>query len=178
MTNLLPEEEKRALEREYILRLSAVCLGMATGVVLIGIAGLMPAFLFLQEKRVALETQVQAVDEYLKTQGTERVTAEFRSISSKVAILDVLRKTIDTPEFIDGIIAARPSGVTLTGVVLSQSGAVGKITLEGFAARRTDLATFVETLQNTKHFTSVDFPISNLADSENLTFSITAVGSW
>ena len=179
MINLLPETEKKALRREYHLRLLGVWLVLASLAVAIGTVSLLPAFFLSQVQEAALEADVSLLEQRVKSASTDDLSVLLKSTNDKLTVLADTRSTGTLAELLTAIVTARPTGVVLTGfnITYGEKGK-GKLSIEGVAPRRTALSSFVKELEGTKRFTSVTFPVANLTQSVNIDFSLTATGDF
>jgi hypothetical protein len=172
MINLLPPSERKALRREYRIRVAVIFLASILCVEVVLIAMFVPAAYALRMSTDDLRLRI--------TETKNSTPANVASVEGQ--ILD-LRKSIDLlvggeniviTQYIDAIARAKPDGVSVTGISLDKlvsqpsksktdvgSNAATStilIVLKGYASTRDDLTTFRSNLRKeTAHFSGAEF---------------------
>ena len=168
--NLLPEQKKRSLRREYRIRLAGLGLALAAGAFFIGAVSLLPALFLTAVKKEAFERGVSALEKEL-TAEKRTTLADLGEAAKKLEVLSRGGEDVALEEFFERVSAARPPGMRLTELALAREADASVLRVRGMAPRRADLAAFVKTLRD-GGFSNVSFPVSDLAANENLTFSL------
>ncbi|HEY4517463.1 MAG TPA: PilN domain-containing protein [Candidatus Paceibacterota bacterium] len=179
MINLLPEQEKKALRWHYRLRLITVEAMLTTLLIGIGGASLLPALFLSITRREALQNNSALLIQKSAGAKDENFAVLLAETKTKLAVLAAKTENLSLEGVIERVTLAKPKGVQLTGFSVNRSAnGFHTLSVEGFAPKRNDLAAFVKTLGAEKDFTSVSFPVSDLAVNEKLTFSLTIMGSF
>lgn len=167
MINLLPLEYKKDFQREETFRLIlilTICIGVfLSSVTLLSIAVRLYAQGKIQEERFRstipqgeLEARKRIVKDMTSANENFSALSKFyTNRASSLILFDHLQNDV-------------PLLVSLNS--FSFSGL--SMTLEGFAPTRDMLLEFRQNLQNDSLFEDVNFPLSNLAISENIHFSL------
>jgi hypothetical protein len=172
---LLPKKEMKTLQREYWIRLLVVSIFFISCAVVLGIITLIPSYVYTQvQERQALLHK----DELLKSRKesgadqVEKSLVESQTIAQKiiedsdmVAYSDIVQK----------IISHRSNQILLSGFGLSHGEGTStptQIVVQGGAVTREALLNFKKGLDNDTSFTHIDLPLSDLAKSKNITFTV------
>ncbi len=177
--NLLPENEKKGLRQEYFLRLAIVGLFLGSTVVLAGAASLLPAFFFLQVKENSLETAAASLQEIAARNEASGLTVQLKDLNFSLATLSEKRALPHFEDVLAAVTEARPVGIRVFALRIEEiKDHKHRIFIDGVAPQRPSLVTFVKKLEETKLFTNVVFPVSNLTQSKNIIFSLSADSSF
>lgn len=168
---LLPLHERILLRREYHVRITIVFLFMVCVSLLIGIASILPTY------TNALNMESEILNKTVKTKdNTSAEVKEFqKNVARSLALLDSLDKNDDSMIFhdiISGLISLRGS-LKFNNFSISKTGTTTyAISLQGFAPNRNSLLSFKSNFESLNPDNKVDLPVSELAKSTNIQFSI------
>lgn len=171
MANLIPPEARQRIKRDYIFRLATVW-SMMLGVVLVIIAVLLvPSYFLVSLQLSAYTNDNQAkIDDLNNFKEIETTVRTTNAISS---LLNEPIQPIANTELLQTLWSVAEN-ITLVSVKLQWNGmTVSDIALEGIASDRSSLLAFRDALEAEAYFTKAELPISNLAQDENIYFSIT-----
>ena len=169
---LLPATERRALRREYRVRVLIVLCFMASLAGLIGIGSLFPTFM-----RASLEEQstLSVIASLKKVKDDSGMTKIEGELADDEALLAALEKHIGTAllsSVVEDAISARGS-LQLTSFSLNRaSTSTVVVVLQGTAQTRDALLAFKSRLESRVPGTKVELPISELAKSSDIPFSL------
>lgn len=171
MINLLPEEKKHQLRREYQLRRITVLLCVAAGIVLFVAGTLLPLYAVLGVRH---EAALAAVETLVAKEEKERVAVRnvVREVSGQIAVLS--EPKADTKIAFDLIpaILTTKGNVSVKGLSHQQLEGKTTVRLNGIAPRRDDFIGFLRALETSGMFSSVQSPVSNLVKDRDLVFSV------
>lgn len=177
MINVLPENEKFLLKKEYRIRLVTVIL-FAFAVLLISGSFLLTPFYILSSNKInALEIQLNQYNKSTTNSSGDNLTKVIDEINQN---LQLLNKTTTTQNISEEIIApmlsVRPLGIKFSRIFYSTA-QDGKKSLDinGLASDRTALRTFEEALKKNPHVESTKLPVSNFTKRTDIDFSISIV---
>ena len=179
MANVLPTQDRVALQRNYRLRLAVTVLFTASAVMTIGIVSMVPAYL-LATARLSEVARYRDIQEQTRDIAkTDTAVKTARVVTTQVAELLKTRRVgataamqyvlDDWKAYADDIII----GSMDYQINRIQGTEVSQLRISGEARNRTSLDTFVQALRADKTFSDVSFPVSNLAGGELVNFSIT-----
>jgi len=167
--NLLTPSQRKRLRSEYRLRLATVTLVAMTCALVLGIVALLPTYTYLDSQ---LDAMLEEEMSYRNADGELATAARdtLRSTADVVTVLGDALRVEQATALIDAVQAVQPDGVFLTGYRYSVN--TGDLTVEGVAAERRDLITYIENLEQHERFEDVPTPISNLAQNADLPFML------
>lgn len=174
MINLIPPDARKAIRREYWIRVVSVWM------ILLGAALLMIALLKIPTL-VLVSTQLDAFSiAYIEAQEQDKSLKEAEAkIKRSNEIALVLVRSTNDPVFIPVVEALD----TLAGedvkifnfVITQERGQLSTILIIGNASTRISLARFSDSVEAHPRFLEADVPISNLAKDKDINFSITII---
>lgn len=173
MFNLLPKTEKDAIRREYRRRLFTVILwGIAVSTLVASLL-LIPSFVLSRQREEAASARVLALSRRADAEKSAQVSAELAEVSTLLTLLATRAPTPSVFDVVRTIAAKRPPGVSFENIAFApfSQGTFG-VQISGVAENRAALVAFNRALETAGTFTRVELPLSNLAKSEDITFSI------
>lgn len=175
MINLIPPVVRKAIVKEYWVRVISVFLGIASVVALISMLFLLPVYVLISSQ-VAVYAQsaneaALRVAEYDVSAGAlvtansmaQKIT-ELQDVDNFSVVTDLLESLQGTAIIIEGYEFGRDA-----------SGALAPVQVTGKALTRQALADFRDTLLAQPTVAAVDLPIANLAKDKDIQFSIAVV---
>lgn len=173
MINLLPPDYRKELVKEYRLRLVVVVLTLIGVAFLIGVLFVVPSFLVVssQERLLVKEQQVQA--QVLATSGNTRdIEKTLQASDRRVTLLESLYSRLLLADVLGVILEKKNTGITLTSLQYEYKQDDTMLVLSGVAKTRDELVAFEHALENEANISSVQLPISDLAASTNIEFTM------
>lgn len=171
MANLLPPFARKQLIREYWVRVLTLTLFMLAVVLLAIAIMLLPTYR-------TLSTQVAAMQDSLEDAEVEqaRITASLTELQTTNRLLSYLRDVPATPSFTHyyyELQAIAGPGILITSInIQTNERVVSAVDMVAIASTRQGLIDFLDDLQRHPEFGRVAVPIENLAQSENIEFSV------
>lgn len=174
MFNLLPENLKDEIRKEYKLRRLTVILVFVLAVQASFLIFLFPTWLISVYKEKEIVSQSEQMAKFLADSNVAPATNVIKSLNSK---LNVINSALEYPAFVplmDTVIGQKTKSITLKQFsYTSKDSASAELSIGGTSATRESLVAFVKSLEDTKAFKKVDLPISNLAKDKDIVFTIT-----
>lgn len=174
MINLIPPDARRAVVREYWLRVVVVVFMLLSAAFLLVGSLNIPSYVLIDSQLVAYE------QEYTEAQQKkEAFEDEEKAIKEANQLAKHLGMFSETPTFSELI--AELDALAGTGVVISQFSAaktkkeITSITISGTAYRRSDLTSFSDRVEAHPLFMQAEVPLSNLAKDSDIFFQISVV---
>ena len=171
MTNLLPPTAKKQIVFQYWIRVFSVWVILWSVCLMISAALLWPTYILIVGSSAAYAGSVD--------DASER-TAEYESISLSLSQATKQAETIISKErqtklsaiFTD-IEDASGQGVVLSGVTVNRNTSeIDPVKVQGVATNRQSLAEFKNRLETIPYVAGVDLPIENLAENQDIIFTI------
>ena len=175
MINLIPNQDKKKMAKNFYIRLTALCFAMFGICILFVSAALLPAyFVSLTKKDLAeerLETQINNTVPELDKQSL----ATIKNLNNQLSLIEETQKNTFSvsKNIIQEIISQKMSDIKISQISYQIDPKNGKmVTLTGFAPSRERLLTFQQALQADPNFKSVDLPISDFLKNTNIQFNL------
>lgn len=167
MANLLPQDKKKEIRKEYNLRVLIVSLFLLWIVLAIASTLLFSLHILLNSRLSELD-QMHAV----VVEESEDAIELKRLIDSTQTKLELLQHDNLPPKIPYGIFKTvfdiKPENVYLTKIAYLDD----QITVDGFASHRNDLQDFVFAIGKHEMFLPVEYPFSNITQKEDIDFSL------
>lgn len=168
---LLPLQERIVLRREYYIRINIVFCFLLSLSIFIGISSLFPVYMKALAVQSDFESRVESIDNDVDL----KVKEVQKSIANSLSILDSLNKDSDSPmasDVIGGIINMK-GNLKFSGISVSKlATSTFAISIQGVAPDRNSLLDFKRKFENISPKNKVELPVSSLAKSSNIQFSL------
>jgi hypothetical protein len=169
---LLPLHERVVLRREYYMRVAIVLCFMVSLSILIGVVSLFPTFI----KTVSEESDAKNAEASVaKAPINQDLKIVQQKVVNSLALLDSLKKDNDSPKISDLVKAI----LIMKGEVKFNSFSAAKegtttftMSLQGVAPTRNELLSFKNNFEALSLENKIDLPVSSLAKSTNIQFSL------
>lgn len=178
MINLIPNQEKKRIERDFYLRLLAVFFSMLASAVVLGCLAILPSYF------MSLEYKNLATDKLALQKNTptplldDDVKSRVRDIDTKLMMVENAEKGkfIVSREVVNEILKEVSVNIKINSIFYNQGGEVGKqVSISGTASSREALLIFQQRLKSNKNFKEVDLPISNFVKGSNIDFTVSLI---
>ncbi len=172
MFNLLPDNLKQEIKSEYKMRRISVALVLLIIIQISVFFFLFPSWILSNTKETSIVIQLEKTDETSLSSDSSKIRDKIKSINNE---LNLLSTALVYPRFspiVDHILSQRNQSISLDSFSLN-NGKTSVLTIRGISSTREALVSFVDSLKASSQFSSVDLPVSNLAKSKNIDFSIT-----
>lgn len=178
MHTYLPEEQKKTLRKEYIVRLAIVTMLVGTIVGMAGTIGMLPAYM-------SARSDVRDKEYQLSDEGERNLLAKTKEIEQQVKYAtdfgNRLLEGAQNPSLLEVLRIPNDSivpGIRLTSFEVSiNASSTVDMRVGGISANRESLVTFRKNIESYKGVQKVELPVSDLARSKDLTFIIRIVAN-
>ncbi len=185
MINLLPPEQKRELNKAYIIRLITLSIAIITVAVVLGGAFLVPSYLETSAKEDKILDDLGSIQSK-NIQSKEELDSIIKDINTKLSIFsDPNSKFIFSEDAVLPVITRKNKDISITNIGFSLTKDpkqkdsptvklpdLKNIIVNGTAKNREALLLFERELKKETQFTGVNVPISNFVEGSNISFSI------
>lgn len=178
MPNLLTEEKKKDIFREFILRLVIVFLTFLFASFCLLIILIIPSYVLSQVKGTGVANEVKIFKETIEFRESNTPLILLGNEKIKLAALQSVEE-IDFSALVVSVIQKKPIGIKLEKffyekIVIEGDSSKNKIkfVVNGVAEERAILIDFINRLKQEENFISVNFPVSNLLKGDSIDFSI------
>lgn len=180
MINLIPNEEKKQMIRDFYLRLVIVFFITLSASVIIATINMLPAYFLVSTKNnVINEKLVTQQNEPLPLLSQETVSTS-KNINAKLDLISNANKNkfLVSKRVIDEILSKKLPDIRITQITYQNSLSTGAlISINGIAPSRERLLNFRLALEADTNFKKVDLPISNFIKGSDIQFSLNLIPS-
>jgi Tfp pilus assembly protein PilN len=171
MANLIPNDAKKSVTREYWSRVIVVWCGLIAFALIIVTVLLVPVY-------VLINSQIQAYALLYSEASvqTDQIASFEKIITESNGTAERLLAHIDettVSDYIGGILSKTSTGVTVTQ--FSYQSNTPTLSISGVADTRADLASFKTLLESSGTYERVELPISSLASERDIEYSMQLV---
>jgi len=178
LTNLLPNDKRRAFKREYFVRLGVVALSLFTIVVLLGIAMLIPSYYTFTEELRLKEAELARINAALESAQEKAVGDRLTMLSADAKHLTRLSALPSASGAVRAVLDVPRPGISITHIAFTpKQGGGHTMSLSGTAATRGALQNYDRALAALPFVSSRDLPIGTYAKEVDLEFMITLTGA-
>ncbi|MFA5936387.1 MAG: hypothetical protein WC822_00750 [Candidatus Paceibacterota bacterium] len=180
MINLIPNEEKKKITRDFYLRIITMIFVMLGSSVLIASILIFPTY-------IVSSVEKKAINEKLETQKKDAIPLPdqdtmmvIKNLKDKLSLIENAQKNkfVFSQKVINEIVLQKISGIKITEISYQNDLKAGqKINISGKAQSRDILLAFRRALEDDTAFSKVDLPISNFIKGSNIKFYLTLIPS-
>jgi len=151
-----------------------VTLFMISFAIVVGIVSMLPAFIHVRYEKLSVEQTLAPLEAAIKSATSTVSLADVKKQADILAMFnDDLKGKIDYSYVIGNVVDVR-GPVKITSIAVSKvSTTTVTVSIQGIAPNREALLTFKSRLENAAVGNRVELPISQLAKSSNIPFSLT-----
>ncbi len=168
---LIPTEEKKALHREYHIRLFVVALFALSAVSIIGMVGLFPAFMEASVEEVSQIHVVGSLAEQQKNDQTSQFKDELIAAKNISLGLSSQIKTSLLSDAVIAVVAARGDAIISSISAMRNASSTVIVSVQGSASTRKVLLAFEDKIKSTISGVTVVVPPEELVQAKNVKFS-------
>lgn len=179
LSNLLPASKRRALRREYFVRLVTVAFGLATLLVAVLCVLLIPSYIYAQAETAREQAQLDQIASSATSAQERSVNDQINSVKADIAYLGRLATQPTASNAIRAILAVPHPGVTISGFTYTAPSATAQaqMGITGTASTRDTLRAYVSSLGQLPYVSNADLPISAYAKDSAIPFTVTLTGT-
>jgi Tfp pilus assembly protein PilN len=178
MINLIPNQEKKKMTKDFYFRLVVVSFVMLGFSIFVGSTTILPSFfLSVVRKNVAnakLETQKKEPIPDLDQKTLDII----KDLENKLSLVENAEKNKFniSEKVIKEISSKKTSDIKITKIIYNSTIQNGrKISIEGSASSRENLLSFSKALKEDPLFKEVDLPVSNFIKGSNIQFYLNLI---
>ena len=177
VVNVLPEDYKIALKKEYWKRFVITVLLFCSALFIIFTLLLLPSYLLSASKQQISESKLVEFKEINKDITSFDMDTTISDINTKLEILSSANGGHSVYEdILTAILASRPKGVTFNQIVFNQKKDKKlSVDIHGKALDRATLRNFKAVLDSNPKIATVTLPISDFLEKTNLNFTISLI---
>ena len=173
MYTLLPEKYVAKLKREYRVRFAAMFFFFITIALVVGAVSLFFFFILSKEQEKQASHDLANLKKIAATSGADQVEKDALNTKTLVRAITGHQDAVLLSDIVESVVSHRKSSITLSSLEVSRpSPATVSARISGVALTRDALVAFKKELESDARFTKVELPVSDLAKSKNIRFSM------
>jgi hypothetical protein len=171
---LIPTTLRKSLHHEYHLRAGVAFLFMFSMAWVVGIVSLLPSFVHVMTEKNVADSTLQSLKKASDANTSASAGNGITKQANALALFNDQSKGKTSYSSVIGSIVNVRGDVGFTSISVSRTGTTTVIvTVQGTAPSRDSLMAFKGRLESTVNGNKVDLPVSELAKSKDLQFSLT-----
>ncbi len=206
MTNLLPENYKRSIKREYQVRRAIVTLVLLLVLGVISVISLLPSFMAVLDRRAVAQNDLDQLQAESEEKDIQQHLDQLKRVNQLTQVLEPPRSELRNYVILKDLLAKSVEGVSLTGLTIQkqdlertskkekdsaeaeeEQASAGeepapsrrvRISLSGVADSRETLTSLRQALEEVSFVESVHLPVSELASRQDIEFSMELKGDF
>lgn len=174
MLHLLPQAYIEKLQNEYKLRVWVTICYLIVFCLVVLAVGLLPSFIIVKSQQTTLHNQTQSKNISI-TDEESKIALEFEAIVNqgmRVMKNNGSLSSIDIDQIVDYV----GQGIVLNGIMIIQNAERKEVEVRGKAATRSDLSSFINTINNSKAYIVDEVPASTYTKYKDLNFVLMLKG--
>jgi len=172
MFTFLKGEYRKEIIGEYRRRLSVFGFFFVLFFVLILIGLSLPAFINLRVEKNAVFSNREAVSKKITDNGLAEIETRVKKLNKFTAIIKQKSAEQTTVSAIEKIVSERGIGISISSLSMERKNDGWTIIISGKAISREMLVDFSKKLAIVPSFSAVDLPVSSLAKSQDISFTV------
>lgn len=174
IVNVLPQEEKESIGREYWKRFIITIILMFSLVLAISILLLTPSYFFSVSKQAIIESKLEEFNVNNKNLTSQDLDKTITDINTKLSLLSSVKAPYYVYDDIFGVVnSSKIGGVTFSQILFYQKKDKSYVTeIHGLADSRITLRNFKSKIESDPKVALVVLPISNFLEKTDLNFTI------
>lgn len=169
-TNLLLEEEKKAVILEKSLRVIKFFGISISGTLIIGITLLAPSYLPFYFQNHELTYQLSVRQEAVKKIDGTKIISDALQLKGAITSLRQNANNANIALDMLNLLTAPQAGIVVTDFTIQNA----DVTISGHADMRNDLLAFEQRLRDSSRFQDIASPLANIIQETNIKFSFKA----
>ena len=178
LTNLLPEDRRHSLSKEYWLRLLTVVALALSLLLVIHTVLLVPSVVYLSEEVETRSGHLADVRALFGSSEEQTLGARALDAEADAVVLSGLVALPEALPIVEAILGEPRTGVRISGLSITPSleGGEAKMSVSGIASTRDALRRYHDALSKLPFVSSADLPLSVYAAEADLPFTIALTG--
>lgn len=175
MFKLISEQEKKKVNKEYVLRRAIVMAAALSGVLVVAIVGLFPSYLLSDSRHAEALARSEILKISEKQEERADLSAWLKDTNNKLALLSPALDTDRPNQLFKIFIDDEVGGIKVTSLLWKKEKEKVSLVVSGVADTRQDLIRFEGIINSSGKFTQVSLPVSQFAKEKEIDFQLTVV---
>ena len=173
--NVLPEEEKRVIRKEYWMRFFIIFMNLVALIGVFAVLLLFPSYFLSKLKTNLIEERIESFNKENSDLIDNNIDKIILDINSKLKVLNANNKDSQFGyNILNNLLSSRTEGIYFSQIFFNDKTVESLPTLElrGVATSRDALRNFKTALDGDPSYAEVNLPISDFLEKSNLDFTI------
>jgi len=177
MANLITEKQKKELRNDYIIRLITVILVLISLLGVLLLAYIIPYYISICKKDLQVAEQFENVINLENKENIgESMTFIVNQTLDKMKAVELYSKNYKPSTYFTKIVESKNRGIKIIKLSFNYTKDNElSFLVNGIAEDRESLVIFADNLKAQTSFTSVDFPVADLAKDDDIDFTLNIV---
>jgi hypothetical protein len=180
MINLIPNEEKKVMYKDFYLRLTTLCFVMLGASVLFAAVSILPSYFLSSTEKNFISGELKLQENDSSATPDQSTLALIKDLKDKLGLVENSEKNKSefSQKIINGIVLKKIPSIKITGIFYQNDPQTGKrVNINGLAESREVLLLFRKSLEDDAAFSNVDLPVSNFIKGSNIKFNLSLIPS-
>jgi hypothetical protein len=180
MINLIPNEEKKKITRDFYLRIITTIFVMLGLSLLIASILIFPTYIVSSVEEGVINGKLEMQKKDITPLSNQDTMIVINNLKDKLSLIENIQKNkfVFSQKVINEIVLQKIPGIKITEISYQNDLKIGqKINISGKAQNRDILLAFRRALEDDTAFSKVDLPISNFIKGSNIQFYLTLIPS-
>jgi hypothetical protein len=180
MINLIPNEDKKKMSKDFYFRLTTIIFVMLGVSFLIASVALLPSYFLSSAEESATNLKLDSEMGIADISLDQNTLTTINVLKNKLTLIENAQKNKLTfsQKVINEILLKKIPNIKITEISYQNDPTTGKkINVSGKAPSREVLLLFRKALEDDTAFSKVDLPISNFVQGTNIKFSLSLIPS-
>jgi hypothetical protein len=173
MLHFLPEQNKKQITIEYLLRVSVYLFRFILCAIVLLIVLFLPSLIFSTYKNTTVKNQLASIHTVNTAGGEDPVTVIKNANALGQVFLVTLAPAPFVSDTIKKIISLKDSDIQISNITVSEDTGSETYVIVGISKTRDGLTTFDNNLITDGTFSHIDLPVADLIADTNNNFTIT-----
>ncbi|OGI73385.1 hypothetical protein A2737_00435 [Candidatus Nomurabacteria bacterium RIFCSPHIGHO2_01_FULL_41_71] len=173
MINLIPNEEKKFMIKDFYYRLVAVFFFSLSLVIFFASVAILPAYLFSSVKKNEISAKLKIEMAEPTSLSDQETFLAVDALDTKLSLIEKAEKDkfLVSERIINKLLVKKISGIKITKIFFEENSALLKnVNVRGSAESREKLLLFRRALEEDATFQKIDLPISNFVKGSDIQF--------
>ena len=179
MINLIPNEEKKKMSKDFYLRLITMFFVMLSVSLLIASILILPSYFFSSIEEDVIDTKIKSQEKSISLPDPNTLMI-IKDLENKLNSVENYEKNkyVFSTKVINEIILKKIPNIKITEIFYQNDPQTGKkISISGKASSREVLLSFRRALEDDAAFSKIDLPISNFVKGSVIKFYLSLIPS-
>jgi Tfp pilus assembly protein PilN len=178
MINLIPNEEKKKMTKDFYLRLFTLSLIMLGMSLIVASIAILPSYFLSYAEENSINTNLESQKNESVFLPDQNISTIIKDLKFKLNLIENAQKKQATfsQRIINEIMLKKTPNIKITEISYQNDPQTGEqININGSASSREVLLSFRRVLENNAAFLKVDLPISNFVKGSNIKFYLSLI---